>query len=182
MADGVKQCPHCAAVLQPEYRQQLIVWECPKAHGVGVNIFDAVGYLQRDEIDAIWNGAQGAPMSKLPSPITGKPMALVTFMADNDTDYDNVGAGAFEVEVELDVDNYFAWFSLEELASMPTMINKTINAGSAGMVNRDALDAGESKYEAVFADADRYAMDKDSDEDGTLGGMLSGLARRISRR
>lgn len=183
MTNGVKQCPECAKPLNPEYRGQTIVWECPSHHGVGVNIFEAVGYLQHDEIEAIWKAALASPMSKLASPISGKPMAEVTFTADQDTDYDNKGSDSQELTVEVDTENYFAWFSLAELAAMPTMDDVEMPASSASMVGLGQLDEVAAKHEDVFANAGDYAMERDDPEqDSTLGGMLGGVRRRLNLR
>lgn len=182
MTDGVKRCPECREALGSSYRGKLLTWECPSGHGVGVSILDAYGRLQRDEIEAIWVGAKDAPISKLPSPISGRPMAEVTFIADDDTEYGNVGADAHPVTIELDVENYFGWFSLEELASMPLDETKTSPAGP-GFVGLDQLDRGEQKFDDIFDDAEDYAMGDDGEDPDTsrLGNFLSGLAWRLRR-
>jgi hypothetical protein len=180
MNDGVRRCPRCERPLVSNYRAHVIVWECGDGHGIGVNIFDAVGYLQRDEIDAIWNGVRGAPVSKLPSPVNGRPMFTVTFMADEDTDYDNVGSNAREMTVDLDADNYFAWFTVDALNSMPTMENVTMPKTSASMVEVEDLDLGEQNFDYLFDDS---AKDSGIDRrSGTLGSMLGGMARRLRNR
>src|SRR5262249_32152806 len=135
---------------------------------------------QRDEIESIWVGAKEAPLSNLRSPISGKLMAEVTFVADDDTEYGNVGPDAHQITIELDIENYFGWFSLDELASMPADTTNAAPKGP-GFVGLDQLDRGERHYDDVFDDIDDYEkMDRKS-RGGRLGGFLGDVARRLRR-
>src|SRR4051812_8216746 len=145
----MRPCPECNAALQQGYKDGLMTWECPAAHGVGINLVDAYQHLQIDELEAIWQGAHAAPKSKLLSPLSGKAMVEVTFLVDDDTSFGNQGPDARDMTIEVDVENHFGWFSLEELGSMP---GEGAERGPAapGLVGLDQMDAADDRSDAMF--------------------------------
>jgi hypothetical protein len=181
MIDGVKRCPQCVSNLSPVRKGGLVTYECPNGHGVGINILEEYRNLQGDELDAIMKAVDGAPLSKLLSPITGKPMSTVTFMADDDMVEGNSGPGAVQLTIEVDVENYFGWFSFEELRDMP-LSEATSSPGAGGFVGLDALSRGDSRNAGVFANLEPEDYEDDDWRDtagDSLAGFLGGVARRI---
>jgi len=174
MVEGVKRCPVCTAQLHSVPKLGLLTFECPQGHGVGINILNESRNLQRDELEAIFRALDDAPLSELLSPITGKPMATVTFLADDDLEIGNVGPDAKYMTIEVDVDNYFGWFSFEELRDMPLNITRHTTGSSAGFVGADALGSRDGVYDKVFKD---YEYRSAAEE--PIGGLFSGIARRI---
>jgi hypothetical protein len=142
---------------------------------VGINILEESGNLQRDELEAIFHALESAPLSTLCSPITGKAMAEVTFLADDDTEIGNVGANARTMTIEGDVDNYFAGFSFEELRDLP-LNTPQVDAGSSGLVDAGALGRGDGLNDGVFM---AYENDIRRDAAAGVGGLFGGFARRI---
>lgn len=174
MAAGPKACPECRAELGLARKSGLTIYPCPAGHGVGVNLLDARGHFQADELEAIWDGCRNAPLSNLPSPITGKMMAEVTFVADDDLQHGNEGRNSFEMTIEVDVENRFGWFQIEELHAMPRHYDT-----ASGIVGLDALGQTDRRKDAFFNSltSDDYA--DDWADDRTSGGFFGGLVRRL---
>lgn len=182
-----KQCPVCHQVLDIGHKSGLTTWACPDTHGVFVDLAEAYNHLQRDELAAIWAGTEEAPRSRLLSPIDGKPMIEVTFTVDDDLDVGEDSDTARPMTIEVDVDNYFGWFSFAELRSMPTGRgpdrSRTVSRSapvetSASMVTADQMDQGTDEYDHFF-DNLTEADYEDQPEDRSIGGLLSGLGRRL---
>ena len=178
MVGGSKVCPECGTQLQLGRRRGLTIYPCSQGHGVGINLLDAYGHFQEDELEAIWEGCRTAPLSSLPSPITGHPMAEVTFTADDDLQHGNEGRNARDITIEVDVENRFGWFSVEELEDMPVHYET-----SSGIVGIEALGSGDKRQNDFFSSLTDADFEDDlaySDRSSTgAGGLFSSVMRRL---
>ncbi len=176
-----KPCPVCGVALEQGHKSGLETWQCPEAHGVGINLIEAYGHLQRDELEAIWGNAKDAPESPLVSPITGKRMVEVTFDVDDDMKFGTTDGEARSMTIEVDTENYFGWFSFEELRSMP--IDDTRRGPSGpGLVGMQQMDTAKDEYDEFFDNLspDDYGPEEDDDDQATgFNRFLGGLARRL---
>lgn len=180
MVNSVKQCPVCVAVLVAVPKLGMRTYECPSGHGVGINVLEEQSDLQPDEVQAIWEGVKTAPPSALKSPVSGRPMVVVTFVADDDAEIGNAGAGSKELTIEVDPENYFAWFSFEELRDMPMVATK--GGGLTGFVGVDALDRDDSRHNGIFdslTPADIASADDRASANDMFSPFFTNLARRI---
>jgi hypothetical protein len=182
MVDSVKHCPVCESVLVAVPKLGMRTYECSAGHGVGVNILEEASDLQPDEVQAIWEGVKTAPQSTLLSPISGRPMVVVTFTADDDARVGNTGANAKQLTIEVDAENYFGWFSFEELRDMPMAATKN-SAGTLGYVGVDSLDKDDGRFNAIFdsltpADYESVRRNEGPSPSG-LSGLFGGIARRV---
>jgi hypothetical protein len=166
-------CPVCRTALEVGHKGGLTTFRCPSDHGVAIDLVEAYSHLQKDELEAIWDGARRAPQSTVRSPVTGRPMVQVTFTADDDPTYDNVGADAREMTIEVDVDNHIGWFSLEELRSMPVDHRQ-----QSELVSLSELDASAGNSDTFFASLDAGDYETATPRGG-MSSLFGGLARRL---
>ncbi len=175
-------CPTCHLLLEQGHRSGLGTWQCPSGHGVLINLVEAYGHLQPDELEAIWTTAQRSSRGGLRSPVDSTPMTEVTISVDDDPRIGAAGGEQRDVTIEVDVKNRLAWFSLDDLRSMPFCPAARDHLDSE-VVAMDELDDEAERNDDVFGDlgpddlgplpGQEYAGEQRSE------GLLQALVRRL---
>lgn len=172
MTEVIRPCPVCGADLELAQKNGLPIFQCPAGDGVGINLLEANGQLQRDEIQAIWSAVNTAPFSSLKSPINGNQMLEVTFTVDDDVDFRNEGSNSRQMTIAVDAENHFGWFSFDELKSLPSDPQPN---SEPGLVDMGQITDGENFNETVIDD---LAISEPQKASG-LGGLFGGLAKKL---
>lgn len=114
----VLECPVCGSGLEHKTLGEFDSWVCPNGHGIGFTLSEAYGHLQDDEIHQLWTTARRATAGEHNSPVSGKPMVVVTVAVDADENPDAPRATG-SVTIDVDVPNQFLWLKPGELEAFP---------------------------------------------------------------